>query len=108
MGHTIASAFGSKDANATNDVLNGKVVATGTPGATTVADPTQGMSAGQLRNRKLLAGSLKMASAGLNSAQPQQQQAPPVNFNTQGVPQSQSVIPAPLQFPFYGRMPGNY
>jgi hypothetical protein len=31
--------FGKKDASATNDVLNGDVVATGTPGAKTVADP---------------------------------------------------------------------
>ena len=106
MGKTFANTFGKIDSNATNGVLNGGVVATGTAGAKTVADPLKGLTSAQARNRKLL--SLGAGTVGDAMNQQPQAQAPPVNFNTQGVPQSQNVIPAPLQFPFYGRMPGNY
>lgn len=49
----MGSTFGRTDGSATNDVLNGQTVATGTAGAQTVADPNKGLSGGQMRNRKL-------------------------------------------------------
>jgi len=50
----MGSTFGKSDSSATNDMLGGKVVATGTPGAQTVADPNRGLNDSQMRNRKLL------------------------------------------------------
>lgn len=56
MGQTFDNnPFGKRDKNATNDVnAQGDIVATGTPGAKTVADSSQGLSDDQIRNRKLL------------------------------------------------------
>lgn len=54
MGQSFANTFGKQDRSATNDVLNGQVVTTGTPGAQTMADPNGGLSGAQIRNRKLL------------------------------------------------------
>lgn len=50
MGQTM----GTPDKNATNDVMGGRVVATGTPGAQTVRDPNRGLDDSQIRNRRLL------------------------------------------------------
>lgn len=51
----MGSTFGRTDSNATNDVLNGDTVATGTPGAKTMRDPNGGLDDSQIRNRKLAA-----------------------------------------------------
>jgi len=50
----MGQAMGTPDRNATNDVMGGKVVATGTPGAITMSDPNRGLDESQVRNRKLL------------------------------------------------------
>jgi hypothetical protein len=62
--------FGKRDAGATNDVLNGQVVATGTPGAKTVDDPGDGLSNSQMRNRKI-AGLVGGGMGRMPQAQPQ-------------------------------------
>lgn len=64
---SIKSLFGKRDQNATNDVLNGQVVATGTPGAQTVTDPNQGLTDGQMRNRKLASGVGKTLGSAFNN-----------------------------------------
>lgn len=68
---SIQNLFGKKDPNATNDMLNGQAVATGTRGAKTVADPNQGLSDDQLRNRKLLGIGAGALANGLQQASPQ-------------------------------------
>jgi hypothetical protein len=97
------SLFGKKDKYATNDVLNGKVVATGTQGAQTVADPNAGLNDSQMRNRKLAKLGLGGASGMLGPGQPQSQGAPqaPIQF----APQQQDLSGyfAPRQRnPFFG------
>lgn len=70
MGGTMSRVFGSADSGATNDVLNGQVVPTGTPGASTVADPNQGFSGSQMLTRGLASG----LGQGLKNQSQQQQQ----------------------------------
>ncbi len=48
--------FGKMDPDATNSMLDGKVVATGTPGATEVADPNKGLNFGNMMARGLVRG----------------------------------------------------
>ena len=61
----IKSIMGQRDPNATNDVLNGQTVATGTPGAQTQADPNQGLTGGQMFARQALSGGLGALGKGL-------------------------------------------
>lgn len=88
----MGSTFGRSDKNATNDVLNGQVVATGTPGAQTVKDPNQGLSDEQVRNKKLLSigGGLMSNLSQDQSQQPGGQQIDFLKMNQ------------PKKMPFYG------
>jgi len=97
----MGSVMGKMDPNATNDVdANGNIVATGTPGAKTVADPNQGLSGGQMFVRKALSNSL----AGAGNAMQQQggMRAAPVNFaafNRQPATPVQGPVINPAQPP---------
>lgn len=97
------SLFGKKDKFATNDVLNGKVVATGTQGAQTVADPNSGFSDSQLRNRKLAKLGLGGASGMLGPGQPQSQAGPQAPIQFAPPPQDLSGYFAPKRNPFFGQ-----
>lgn len=101
MGQSIGGTFGSKDKSATNDVLNGQVVATGTPGAQTVNDPNAGLTDDQLRHRQLLLSGIAKVS---KSAQPQAQpQSTPAQINfAPPSPQYQPMTKA-VGNPFFGR-----
>lgn len=61
----MGQTFGKMDPNATNTVLNGQTVATGTPGGIVQADPAQGLNTWQLFARKAAAGGLKGLGQGL-------------------------------------------
>lgn len=75
------SLFGKKDPSATNSVLNGQVVATGTPGAQVVADPNQGLGSSQARNRGLgAAGGRLLGGLSQQDQQQQPSQQTPINF----------------------------
>ena len=85
----MGALTGKMDPNATNDVdPSGSIVATGTPGAKTVADPNQGLSGGQMFVRKAMAGALNGAGnsmqrqAGMNPA-PMRMSASPATQPTQ-------------------------
>jgi hypothetical protein len=100
----MGTTFGKSDSSATNDMLGGKVVATGTPGASTVADPNRGLDESQRRNRKLL-GIGGRALGGLSD--PSQSPAisgagMPINFAN-----NQPEVPLPMapQSPFQNYMP---
>jgi hypothetical protein len=99
MGQTIGNAFGKKDPFATNDMLNGQVVATGTQGAQTVRDPNQGLSDLQARNRKLTQVGLTGLGALASPQAPQAQQAP-INFAPQQ--QDYSAYFQKQRNPFFG------
>jgi hypothetical protein len=93
---------GSRDKDATNDMLDGKVVATGTPGATTVADPNQGLTAGQAQTRRVVSSLGKSLGSSLNRPQATPQ-GRPVQFTfadnqpSYSQPRQNSVID-----PFFG------
>lgn len=77
----MGQTFGQLDPNATNDVMGGKTVATGTPGAQTMADPNKGLSGGQMFARKALSGGLSGMSQGLTQPGMQgRMQGPNQNF----------------------------
>lgn len=89
--------FGKPDKYATNDVLNGQIVATGTPGAQTVADPNQGLTEKQKRNDQLLLQGGKMINSIATAKQEESQQGQPTQINfADNQPQ--------VQLPFYGAM----
>lgn len=58
-GDSLKSVFGKADPSATNSMLDGKVVATGTPGATEVSDTHQGLSSGNDLARSLFQSGAK-------------------------------------------------
>lgn len=80
MGQGFANTFGKNDPNATNDMLNGQVVATGTPGAQTVRDPNGGLTDAQMRNRRLLQGGKGFLSI-MGQNQRDQSAGQPTNFS---------------------------
>lgn len=86
----MGSTFGRPDKNATNDVLNGQTVATGTPGAKTVSDQNQGMTDEQVRNHKLLSIGGSLASNLGAQADPTM---PQIDF---------TKLNQPKRMPFYG------
>jgi hypothetical protein len=96
----MGKTFGSRDANATNDVMGGAVVSTGTPGAATVRDPNQGLTDEQLRNRKFLRMGGGLMNHGLNQQQPIQHSTP-VQFTFAN--NQPDYTPQPAQSPFFGR-----
>jgi len=100
----MGATFGKSDSNATNDVLGGKVVATGTPGAHTVADPNRGLSDSQMRNRKLLGVGGRAFGGAANSSQspPLSGTATTINFADN---QPELQLPPQAQSPFQNYMP---
>jgi hypothetical protein len=101
MGTTI----GKSDKNATNDVLNGDVVATGTPGAKTVADPNRGLDISQIRNRKLLSGGLSTIGAVANPiTSPMDNPGAGTNFTFAN---NQPQVTPPIQDPYNSVAPKN-
>lgn len=104
----MGQAFGKKDASATNDVLNGSTVPTGTPGAQTVADPSQGISSAQQRNSQL--ASLALGTLGSYASGQQQQGSHIQPVQQQLQPQQQfdaggylNKYIKPASNPFFGR-----
>jgi len=100
----MGQALGKLDPSATNDMLGGQAVATGTPGAKTVADPNQGLTQGQMFARKALSNSLSGLGQGLQQQGNAQSQGfqPPIN-----TPQAPMVDPRYFgvqgpKNPFYG------
>lgn len=102
----MGSGIGQTDKNATNDMLNGQVVATGTPGAQTVPDPNRGLNESQMRNRRFLGATGKAFSSLANPAQSPAISGTGANFSfANNQPNLQLPPPAPDQSPFQNYMP---
>jgi hypothetical protein len=99
----MGKTFGKSDGSATNDVLNGKVVATGTPGAKTMADPNRGLDDSQARNRKLLGvGGRALSGFSNPSDSPANGGGMPINFAD-----NQPQVTPPIQDPYNSVAPKN-
>ena len=102
MGKTLSNTFGSKDPNATNDVLSGQVVATGTPGAVTIKDPNQGLTSSQVASRKGLSIGGKYAGSLMNQGSGSPQRGTPVQFTFASNQPSLADYTPPVRSPFFG------
>jgi hypothetical protein len=105
----MGKSFGSRDSSATNDMLNGQVVATGTPGSKTVSDPNQGLSDQQMRVRQLFAGGLGQFGKSVQQQYGQQPQqsggAPPIVPAQQPQVDMSAAMPQYFQNPMQRRSP---
>jgi hypothetical protein len=105
----MGTTFGKGDSSATNDLdAGGNIVATGT-GVKTVADPNQGLTDDQMKNRKMATFGAKSLGTALSpSGSPQASPAanPPTTFSfANNQPAYQPPQPQPTQKmknPFFG------